>query len=126
MNEPINLYYRDNIIKYLKKLIDYYVYTDIAQVPPEIDGLLNYHHEKINLKEELEKIGNTNYDKYYEFYQDVQKVLTATRDLHFSVIAQNFPNNKSYNNKILFMNIITFLPFNFTIKWYDGDYRLFI
>jgi len=126
MNEPINLYYRDNIIKYLKKLIDYYVYTDIAQVPPEIDGLLNYHHEKINLKEELEKIGNTKYDKYYEFYQDVQQVLTATRDLHFSVIAQNFPNYKSYHHKILFMNIITFLPFNFTIKWYDGDYRLFI
>ena len=82
MNEPIDEYSKKNIIDSLKKLIDYYVYADITQNPPEIDGHPNYHHEKINIREELNNIGNTYYKKYYEFYQDVQKVLTATKDLH--------------------------------------------
>ena len=95
MNEPMDYNYRHQIIKYLKELINYYVYTDIAQVPPEVDGHPNYHHEKINMTKELENIEGKNYNKYYEFYQDIQKVLTSTRDLHFSVTAKNFPNIKN-------------------------------
>ena len=126
MNEPIKSSFLNDVINNLKTVIDYYVYTDIAHGPPDIEGHPNYHHEKIDLKEELEKIKNKNYNKYYEFYQDVQKVLTATKDLHFLVTAKYFQNYKSYNGKIFFGNIIAVLPFNFTIKFYDGDYRLFI
>ena len=39
---------------------------DIAQNPPEIENISNYHHRKINLKEEIGKVSTKN-RKFYEF-----------------------------------------------------------
>jgi len=36
-------------------LFQIYVYTDIAKNPPQIEGHPNYHHEKINIQEDLPK-----------------------------------------------------------------------
>ena len=69
-----------------KELFELYVYTDIAKNPPKnIKGYPKYHHEKINIEERLAKIKTTN-RYFYEFYQDIEKILGTVKDLHLNII----------------------------------------
>ena len=120
LNEKLSPYYCSNIISYLQDITDTYIYSDIAQAPPEIPNIPNYHHEKINLKTELGKIETSNRN-FYEFYQDIQLVLNHVKDLHFNIFAIETPK------KIKISQIFAFLPFNFKIEKYNnGEYRIFI
>ena len=110
----------EDIKSNISKILDIYVYQDIAQNPPNIKDHPGYHHRKINLKEEIEKISNES-RKYYEFLQEVQTILTSTRDLHFSI--EPFMTNMG--SFIYFYHV--YLPFIFEIrKDENNDYRLFI
>ena len=101
----------------LAELLDLYVYLDIAKNPPEIEGFPNYHHEKIDLVKEIESI-EINNRKFYEFYQQIEKILTATRDLHFKVLCLLVDEiNLQYE---------AHLPFNFVIGDWEGKKRIFI
>ena len=110
----LNYVIKDNacadIIKNIQDLLEIYVFSDIAKNPPKINGLA-YHHEKINLKEELGKISTTN-RYFYEFYQDIEKILGTVKDLHLNII--NFFTDTAV------------LPFNFVIKEYNNNFRIFI
>ena len=66
MDEELSQEKCDQIIKTLKDLLELYVYQDIAQNPPEIENISNYHHRKINLKEVIGKVSTKN-RKFYEF-----------------------------------------------------------
>ena len=106
-----------DIIKNIKDLLDIYVFSDIAKNPPKINGE-NYHHEKIDLKKELGNIVTSD-RKFYEFYQDIIRILGVVKDLHFSIFAFQTPNkNRIYQCPVL--------PFNFIIKEYNKDFRIFI
>ena len=101
----------------LATILDLYVYLDIAKNPPEIEGYPNYHHKKVDLIEEIESIP-TKDRKFYEFYQDVKKVLTTTRDLHFNIACLKVDN--------IVLQYQAYLPFNFRVGDYNGEKRIFI
>ena len=101
----------------LADILDLYVYLDIAKNPPEIEGFPNYHHEKIDMMKEIKNI-EINNRKFYEFYQQMEKILTATRDLHFNVLCL----------KVDKINLLyeAHLPFKFIIGDWEGKKRIFI
>ena len=104
---------KTNLIKYL----DFYVYLDIAKNPPIIDGFPNYHHRKVDLIKEIKSV-IIRKRKFYELYQEIEKILTTTRDLHLIFAG------RQYNNVLL--NHQAYLPFNFIIDDYNGEKRIFI
>ena len=108
------------IIDNLKDAIEIYVYSDIAKNPPIIDSYPNYHHKAIDLKGELDKVSKIG-RKFYEFYQEIEKILTSTRDLHFNIYAHQTPKG------IHFGQYIAALPFNFEVrKDAEGNHKIFI
>ena len=108
------------IINNLKDLLEIYVYTDIAKNPPIIENYPNYHHKPIDLKAELDKVSKIN-RKFYEFYQEIEKILTATRDLHFNIFAHQTPKG------VQFGQYFVTLPFKFEIgKDKNDTHRIFI
>ena len=119
LDEVVNDQYCKDVIKNIKDILDIYVYTDIAQTPPDITNYPNYHHRKIDLKDEISKISTSN-RKFYEFYQDIKKILTTVKDLHFNIEPLTTP--KKYD----FSKYYAFLPFDFEIKYYNKEYRIFI
>ena len=110
-----------NITKNLQDAMDFYIYSDIAQNPPQFKEFPNYHHRKINLKGELGQISPKG-RKFYEFYQEVKKILTTPKDLHFHISAIKT------NNGIKFNQYYAVLPFDFILKEYGekNETRLFI
>ena len=118
MDEKIDPEYCKEIIKLLKELFESYVYLDIAQNPPDI-GIPNYHHRKINL---IEEIGNISYEnrKFYEFYQEIQAIISVVRDGHLSIPALETPSG------IQFFEYWATLPLRYIIRDYQGNKRVFI
>ena len=119
IDEDIDENYCKNIIKSFKDLFQFYVYSDIAKNPPEIKGISNYHHEKINFDKELDGVSVTN-RKFYEFYQELQMILGKVKDGHLNVVANLTPMLSK------FKYYYAFIPFNFIIKQYKSKYRIFI
>ena len=119
LDEDLEESYCKNITKNLKDLFQIYVYSDIAQNPPEIKDYPNYHHEKINITKALDSI-STKDRKFYEFYQDIEIILGKVKDLHLNVVAKVTPMRTSFED------YYAYLPFNFKIKKYNTDFRIFI
>jgi hypothetical protein len=119
MDEEISEIFCNNVIKNLQNLFEIYVYTDIAKNPPQIEGHPNYPHEKINIQERLAKISTKN-RYFYEFYQDIETILGTVKDGHLNVISAKTPKG------IEFIQYAASLPFNFIIKGYESQYRIFI
>ena len=105
----------EGIINYLSNIFELYVFNDIAKNPPKIYD--NYHHEKINLIEKIKNV-ETNSRNFYEFYQEVLKIVTSTRDQHLS-----FSFTKI---NTLYLDYEVYLPFNFKIDEFEGEKRIFI
>ena len=118
-SEKVEETYCKEIISNITELLDMYVFLDIAKNPPEIPGIPNYHHRKINLIEELENIETVN-RTFYDFYQDIRKILSSTKDLHFKLYSYFTPKG------IKFKEYQSFIPFSFNIKKYNGTERIFI
>ena len=62
-------------------LSDFYAFYEIAKNPPQPSFDSNYHN-KVDLKKEINNIQTQN-RSLYNFYQDILKILTKTRDGHF-------------------------------------------
>ena len=84
MDEKLEKEYCEEVKKNLKEVFELYIYTDIAKNPPIIEGHPNYHHEPIDIQQSLENISCEN-RYFYEFYQEVMKILTATKDIHLNI-----------------------------------------
>ena len=119
MDEALSEVYCNNIIKDMQEIFEIYVYTDIAKNPPKINGDPNYHHEKINIKERLSKIITKN-RYFYEFYQEIELILSSVRDGHLNVFATKTPKGVSIDQ------YKAHLPFEFKIKEYFSNYRIYI
>ena len=119
-DEKMNEQNCTDIIENLKNVFEIYVYTDIAKNPPNITGYPNYHHAPIDIKGELDKVSKVNRN-FYEFYQEIQKILTSTNDLHLKIYSYITPQGK------LFSKYGACLPFNFEVrKDNEGKFRIFI
>ena len=109
LDEEISEEQCKDIISNLTDVLDFYIYSDIAQNPPTIEGYSpDYHHRRVDLIKEINDIPTKN-RTYYEFFQDVQRIITVPRDLHFNVEA--YKTNKGYE----IYYYMTFLPFTFEI-----------
>ena len=109
----------NKIINNIIEALNVYIYTDIAKMPPKIPGLENYHHERVDMIEELRKISITN-RKFYEFYQDINRIIGSTRDGHLGIYPERTIKG------IIFDELFVFLPCSFVIKPYNGEQRIFI
>ena len=119
MEEDISESFCKDVIKNFKDLFEIYVYTDIAKNPPDIIGHPNYHHEKIDIIERLNKISTKN-RKFYYFYQDLQMIISAVKDLHLSITAN------LTSKGIKFGEFSVCLPFDFYVNESNSQYRIFI
>ena len=90
MDEILEDSYCENIIKNLKDIFEIYVFSDIAKNPPEIEGIDNYHHEKIDFQKRLSAVSTKN-RKFYEFYQEIELIMATVRDGHLGIIAKETP-----------------------------------
>ena len=118
MDEKLTEERCEKIIKAIQDLLEFYVYLDIAQNPPDV-GIPGYHHRKINLKEELGKVSTKN-RKFYEFYQEIKTILSVVRDGHLEITPYETPK------KIQVGQYYFILPFYFIINEYKGKPRIFI
>ena len=73
-------YIMDNITKILN---DGYAFYEIAKNPPQPENVENYHNI-VDIKKELEEIKIEN-KSYYEFWKDINKVLSKLRDAHLVI-----------------------------------------
>jgi len=124
MDEKLEKEYCEEVKKYLKEVFELYVFTDIAKNPPIIEGYPNYHHEPIDIQKSLENINSEN-RYFYEFYQEVRKILTATKDIHLTITSFKTPKG------IVFEQYGASLPFNFIIKnskndTEEGEFKMYI
>jgi len=109
MDEKLEKEYCEEVKNYLKEVFELYVFTDIAKNPPIIEGHPNYHHDPIDIQQSLENINSEN-RYFYEFYQEVMKILTSIKDRHLDITSFKTPKG------IIFEQYIAALPFNFIIK----------
>ena len=119
LDEEISEKQCEYIISNLTDVLDIYIYNDIAQNPPDIDGHDNYHHRRINLKDEIKQVNKIN-RTFYEFFQDIQRILTIPKDLHFSI--ELYKTNQGY----MIFYYMAYLPFSFIIREYNNTQRVFI
>jgi len=102
--DDLNVYYSEEnckkVIDILKNIVkEIYVYGDISKNPPN-----KTYYAEVNLTEELEAIETSN-RRYFDFYRDIKRVLSKTKDIHFTFQARNYTNNN-----ILIDNIYACVP----------------
>ena len=99
------------VISGLINLVKYdYVYTDIANDPPNEE-----YYGTVNLTSELEAIETKN-RKYYDFYRDIKRVINKLRDLHFLFKAKNCSEKINQIN-----NIYMCMPFSLNVRGNSSD-----
>ena len=91
----------NNIIKLVE---EGYAYNDIIKNPPNIE-----YFGKIDLISELKKV-ETKKRRYLDFYRDIRKITSQTKDLHLNILPLISPNNYTLDN------LEICLPFSFYIK----------
>ena len=100
----------DNITRILQK---FYIYKDIAKIPPEIENIKNYHHKPIDLIESLNKISAKN-KTYLSLYQNINQILSSVRDKHLDI------QLNIIDNKINISSCLFYLPFDLYIDIQEG------
>ena len=111
-------YIKNNLSNFLS---DYYAFYEIAKNPPQPDFDPNYHN-KVDLGKELEQLETKNRD-FYSFYQDLIKILSKTRDCHFSL---DYDNIEEYLTKFNYSSPIALIiskDNNGTEYIYGANYR---
>ena len=117
LDEKLDKSYCENIIKNLIEMYDLYIFTDIAKNPPNIEGIPNYHHRKIDIQKELSEV-KTEGRFFYEFYQEVMSIIKTLKDFHLTLYARYTPEG------IPIIQYQIALPFNLYIK--QEDLKLYI
>ena len=119
-DEKLDKSYCENVIKYLNEIFDLYIFTDIAKNPPNIEGIPNYHHRKIDVQKELAEV-KTEGRFFYEFYQEIMTIITTFKDLHLELYVKSTPKG------IPFFRYVIVFPFNLYIKQEENkEFKLYI
>ena len=124
-SNPIPELYRTVSPEYMKEvlenvltILDSYVFSDILTSPP-----YPYDDTKVNITEEILKIDTSVDRPFYEFYRDLKKALSKSRDANLDIIGDNIP----LNGTIRFSDYRYCLPFQFYVDYSNNsDASLFI
>ena len=120
LDEKLDKSYCENIIKNLIEMFDLYIFTDIAKNPPNIEGIPNYHHRKIDVQKELSEV-KTEGRFFYEFYQEIMTIIDTLKDIHLSLYAKYTPKG------IPIIQYQIAMPFNLYIKPDENnEFKLYI
>ena len=120
LNEQLEKYFCENVIKNLIEMFDLYIYTDISKNPPNIEGIANYHHRKIDVQKELSEV-KTEGRFFYEFYQEIMTIINTLRDYHLKFYAAYSQNG------IPIIQYEIALPFDLYIKQDENkEFKLYI
>ena len=118
--EDLDKDYIDDVVSNLISIISSYAYTEIAQNPPQPDGLPNYNHEPIDLVGSLNNMKREG-RKFYDFYREMREILGTVRDLHFRIFGLKTPSG------IKLDQITACLPFSFYVeKDSNSNIKMFI
>ena len=112
--EELDKEYIDNVISNLTSIINAYAYTEIAQNPPQPEGLPNYNHDPIDIIGSLNNMTREG-RKFYEFYREMREILGSVRDLHFRIFGGSTPSGIKLNQ------ITACLPFKFYVEKDEKD-----
>ena len=104
----VNSAYMKEVIYYLSELIDSYVFYDILQNPPS-----PYENIKIDIKSLLKDIKVNQKKPFYEFYREIKKIISYTRDSTFDIIGGIISFNEG---KVNFSDYHICLPFKFYLN----------
>ena len=85
--------YYNNVIDDLKKILNYYVYIDLAKNPPQPSFDKDYF-PKVDTYAELKKIRSelTEETNYYDFFRKIRILIDSYRDAHMSYGLRIFPS----------------------------------
>ena len=120
LNEELDKEYINNVVSNLISIISAYAYSEIAQNPPQPEGLPNYNHDPVDLVGSLNNIKREG-RKFYEFYRELREILGTVRDLHFRIFGLNTPSG------IKLDQITACLPFSFYVdKDSNNDVKMYI
>ena len=118
--EELDRAYIDNVISNLISIISSYAYTEIAQNPPQPEGLPNYNHDPVDLVGSLNNMRREG-RKFYDFYREMREILGTVRDLHFRIFGLNTPSG------IKLDQITACLPFKFYVdKDSNNEVKMYI
>ena len=86
--------YYETIIDSLIELMDYYAYINILKSPPEVNGSAYF--KKVDVIQDLKNLRENvtqNTPNFYDFYQDIMKIIDSTMDYHilFGYVGQKEP-----------------------------------
>ena len=85
----------DSIIDKLSKIFeDFYAFYETSKNPPSYNNYQN----KVNIKEEFEKMKKAENRSFYSFYQDLSKLIGKLNDGHTHINFQNIHNSKYFFN----------------------------
>ena len=90
-NKGLDFY--NNVIDDLKKILNYYVYIDLAKNPPQPSFDKDYF-PKVDTYAELKKIRSelTEETNYYDFFRKIRILIDSYRDAHMSYGLRIFPS----------------------------------
>ena len=110
IEEFFELIYKTNVTKQdstklinnLKKILERYVYLDIAKLPPQPSG---GHITEVDLIKELSNV-NQEERPLYDFYRDVKIIIDKCQDLHLNIdLKREFSSGITLENSLLFLKI---------------------
>ena len=89
--------YYNNVIDDLKKILNYFVYIDLAKNPPQPTYDKHYF-PKVDTYLELEKIRSelTEETNYYDFFRKIRIFIDSYKDAHMSYGLRGFPSNYAF------------------------------
>ena len=89
--------YYNNVIDDLKKILNYFVYIDLAKNPPQPTYVKDYF-PKVDTYVELEKIRSelTEETNYYDFFRKIRIFIDSYKDAHMSYGLRGFPSNYAF------------------------------
>ena len=114
IEEFFELIYQTNITKQdstklinnLKKILERYVYLDIAKLPPQpLKGYIN----EVDLIKELSNV-NQEERPLYDFYRDVKIIIDKCQDLHLNIdLNREFSSGITLENSLLLFPLILYI-----------------
>ena len=114
IEEFFELIYKTNVTKQdstklinnLKKILERYVYLDIAKLPPQPSG---GHITEVDLIKELSNV-NQEERPLYDFYRDVKIIIDKCQDLHLNIdLKREFSSGITLENSLLLFPLILFI-----------------
>ena len=93
----------NKLINNLKKILERYVYLDIAKKPPQPS---EEYHNKVDLLKDLDNVNKQNM-RLFDFYRDVKIIIDKCQDLHLDIdLKKEFENGITLHNSFFISPVV--------------------